>query len=897
MKQLTIFLIFSCLTLTLTAQVQLCLGSDTTICQGQTVQITNCNSGAVPGGGLYLNSPTNVPLGDDSWSGLINMGFTFSFYGVNYTQCVIGANGIVSFNPGNAGQNCPWNLPTNDQLASVNITGALNAAMVAYQDLDPTDPDSGPVQYQTMGTAPNRKFVVLYNGVTMFSCSGTCSYVGYIFYESTNVIEMFVGQKGSCPGWNNGLAIQGTERSDGNLAHCTSGRNNTVWNATQDGRRWTPTAPGNTANYVISQIPYVNINAPGGNMIWQNSLGQTFPYNNGVLNINSVLPGTTGYFLAGTSCGVSVGSVSDTTFITRVTVNANTTTTSDFCSGGSGTATATPLQGSAPFQYLWTPGGQTTQTAVNLITGNYQVLVTDANNCTKTVTITVPTLEAGFSGTSTDVSCPGGSDGTATVYMSPAQGTLTYNWFDANGQTTATATGLSAGLYHCKISSSVGCEDTVEVLVSEISPLIAQITNQSNVTCYTFSDGTAEVSVTGGTAPYTYSWNTVGGTSALNSVLPAGDHTVTITDANNCVVSVTTTISQPMPLMISSLTPDVVLCPDNSTTLTVQGTGGSTAYTYTWTENGMVIGTGSSIVVDPSNSGTTYCVELSEACGSPATDSCMTITFPTPIVPVFAPDVTWACQPGRFYFTNLSNNPQEIASVLLEYGDGEQELWTGSSDLIHEYTDPGTYNLTATVTSVYGCIYTADFPGIVTVIAKPEADFMISSNPTTIFETTVMIQDESSEGVISWKWESPGSIPSMSSSQNPIFDFPDGVIANYPIQLVVETPEGCVDTAERILVVNSDILFFAPNAFTPNEDEYNQTWKFFANGVDAYNFEVSIYNRWGEEIWKTTDVNGEWDGTYRGVLVPSGIYIWTARMKAVYSDDRIEYQGSIEVLR
>ncbi|TAF87430.1 MAG: hypothetical protein EAZ48_03590 [Flavobacteriia bacterium] len=85
--------------------VTLCLGQDATVCPGQAVIINNCNTGTTPGtaAGLYLNAPTNVQLSDDSWSGSVAIGFPFSFYGNTYSQCVIGSNGIVSFNLSNAG--------------------------------------------------------------------------------------------------------------------------------------------------------------------------------------------------------------------------------------------------------------------------------------------------------------------------------------------------------------------------------------------------------------------------------------------------------------------------------------------------------------------------------------------------------------------------------------------------------------------------------------------------------------------------------------------------------------------------------------------------------------------------------------------------------------------------
>ncbi len=89
--------------------VQVCLGDDVAICPGQTVRIVNCNP--AQSGGLVLTNPQVIPqLSDDQWSGVRNIGFTFNFYGNNHTQFIIGSNGVVSFNIGQANGFCPWGL-------------------------------------------------------------------------------------------------------------------------------------------------------------------------------------------------------------------------------------------------------------------------------------------------------------------------------------------------------------------------------------------------------------------------------------------------------------------------------------------------------------------------------------------------------------------------------------------------------------------------------------------------------------------------------------------------------------------------------------------------------------------------------------------------------------------
>lgn len=885
----------------LNAQVTLCLGQDATVCAGQTVQITNCSGGGpVLTNGITLDNATTIPqLPDDWYSALIPIGFTFNFYGTNYTQCVIGSNGLVSFNNGNANNSCPWSLVGMGTLPStVNLATTRNSAMLFYSDINPSQAPIGPIKYQTIGTAPNRKFVVLYESVNAFQCPNTCYYGALIFYETSNVIDMMIGQKPGCQAWNGGLAIQGLHNPAGTSATITPGRNNTVWNANQDGKRFTPTAPNNTSNYAVATVQYYTVTSTSNNSIqWASTSGATYPYNGGVLNLTTIPPGTTGYYLTATACNAAVGGVSDTSFITRQTVAGTATAQTDYCFGGVGSATVTPTQGSAPFSYLWSPGGQTTQTATNLVAGPYTVQITDALGCSANVNVNVPNTNATFSGTSTPVSCPGGSNGTATATMNPVLGTVSYNWFDAGGQTSQTAAGLAAGTYHCVVSSTTGCVDTVAVTVTEIPGMVATIIDQHDVTCNSANDGIIEVSVVNGTAPYTYSWSASASTGPRADDLYAGTHTVTITDANGCVITVTATIFEPARLKIVSITPDSTICPEASILLTVQGTGGSSAYTYTWKENGTIIGTGNAITVDPVNSGTVYCAELTEQCGSPSTDSCLTITFPVTIVPNYTADKPYSCLPGAFTFINNSNNKNEIDSVVVDFGNGVTQTFHGDTDLNYTYTEAGIYTMKVTVTSIYGCVTTSTFPGIANVIANPVADFTMSANPTTIFETEVKMQDKSSPGVVNWTWYAPGSNPNHSTYQNPTFHYPEGTVGTYEIRLIVETSQGCVDTVEHILSVVSDIIFYAPNAFTPDGDEFNQSWKFYVSGIDQYNFELLILDRWGEVIWETHDPNAAWDGTYNGVIVQNGTYIWIAHVKDLYTDLKKTFNGAINLLR
>jgi gliding motility-associated-like protein len=636
------------------------------------------------------------------------------------------------------------------------------------------------------------------------------------------------------------------------------------------------------------------------------------PGNPTTQTVNNVPPGTYTVTVGSSNNpanGQPVPSTTATVVVTNINASFSGASTNASCPmGHNGTATANhTVAGNPPgitATYLWNdPAGQTTKIATGLLPGTYTCQVTLSNGCTGTVTVTVGANPVAYSATSTVVSCPGGADGTATANMAPVVGTLSFAWNDPAAQTTQTATGLAAGSYTCTITSNIGCTGTANVTVTEIPGMITSMA-KTDVTCHAANNGSMSVTVTQGTPPYSYAWDHSASTSHIANDLYVGMSTVTVTDSHGCIVTDSETLAQPDALQITYVTPDQIICPEASTTISVTGAGGNgplnNNYTFTWKENGVVIGTGTSIVVDPVDSGTQYCVELTEACGSPSTDTCMMITFPTPLNPLYTPNKPYTCLPGvlEFYLDPASIDADDpIDSLIVEFGNGDEGVVYGNDTIRYTYTAAGIYTIDVTVISELGCMTTATYPGIANVIANPVADFTMSANPTTFFETVVKMQDKSSPSVVSWSWISNGSDPNTSTYQNPTFHFPEGIVATYTIQLAVETPEGCVDTVERILTVNSDIIFYAPNAFTPDGDEFNQTWKFFVSGIDEYDFELMIFDRWGEVIWETHDVNSSWDGTYNGMPVKEGTYTWVARVKDLYWDNLKVFNGAINLMK
>ena len=238
------------------------------------------------------------------------------------------------------------------------------------------------------------------------------------------------------------------------------------------------------------------------------------------------------------------------------------------CNGGNdGTATVvSPAGGTGGYTYSWSPGGQTTQTADSLSAGTYTCTISDANSCTlvasSVIIIDPSTLTATLA--STDITCNGANDGTATV-INPSGGTpfsglnpYTYSWNTTPVQTTQTATGLSAGTYTCTISdAAASCPLIVTAVITEPDLLQIDSTVFSHISCFGVDDGEIlSIDVLGGTSPFEYSVN--GSTHYSNMAYfngyGPGTYTVEVFDVNNCVGADIIIITEPDELVVDITT-------------------------------------------------------------------------------------------------------------------------------------------------------------------------------------------------------------------------------------------------------------------------------------------------------------------------------------------------------
>ena len=444
----------------------------------------------------------------------------------------------------------------------------------------------------------------------------------------------------------------------------------------------------------------------------------------------------------------------------------------------------------------------------------------------------------------------------------------------------------NAGWSTCNAGVGLG-PDTVFVVPGPPNIQTA-ISSFTEPLCYLDCDGTATVNPITGGPTYTYLWSN-GQTTQTAVNLCAGVYSVLVTDNNGCTGNSSVTINQPTQLIFDSLVGVDVTCNLNDGQIYIYGNDGTPTYDY------FIDGVQSNNDTILNLSGGNYLITLQDINGC-SIDSTIYIDSPTVILPSLTTDFTRLCIPGEFTFTNTSTPVANVVSSYITFGDG-LDTTILSNVVSHTYPNVGQWNVSLTVTSDYGCQYTQTYTNFVETSPLPTAQFIVTPNPTTMFETTVVVQDFSINNIVNWDWVAPGSSQGVSSLENPTLNYPDGETGEYMIYLTVTDDLGCTDTSSVKVIVLSDVLAYIPNAFTPDGDEHNQIWKYSFAGIETSGFSMYIYNRWGEMIWESHDVSGYWDGSYNGKIVPDGVYMWRADFDVLNDAERRVLNGSITVLR
>ncbi|MGZ4116285.1 MAG: PKD domain-containing protein [Bacteroidia bacterium] len=567
-------------------------------------------------------------------------------------------------------------------------------------------------------------------------------------------------------------------------------------------------------------------------------------------------------------------------------------------SGSNGTITVSGNGGTPAYTYSWSPVSSVLPSVSGLSAGTYTVHVTDQNSCTTSISIPVtqPTTLTSAIGSSTNVTCFNGTNGTATASVSG--GTIPYSYLWSNGQTGSTAVNLSAGSYTVTITDFNGCTSTNTVLITQPTQVITSA--GPNDTICLGSSGTLTATATGGAGGYYYAWQptlTINSGSLNVSPVTNTTYTVVAYDMNGCVGTSDTVSAIVYNLTAANINAVALvspICPGQTTTVSVLVTGSTGPLTYSW-NNGLGTSPGP-INVSPTVN-TTYIVSVTNSCGITVMDSVQIVISPPPTV-IFSSDSNIYCAPSivQFFDNSLTGNPVDpIHTWLWDFGDGTT---SGVSDPTHVYTSPGSYLVTLTVTTGNGCTSTSTSPLPINVFPYPVAAFSLNST-TLDLPYDDLVCTNLSVGASSYIWSfGDGGTSVLTNPTHPYT-----TVGSYPIMLIATNIYNCSDTAYSQVTTNTNVVF--PNAFTPNDNGpsggyYDITSLtndiFFPYASGVVDFKLQIFNRWGELIFETTDFKQGWDGYYHGELCQQDVYVWKAYVR-LNNGKKFNKTGDVTLLR
>ena len=321
--------------------------------------------------------------------------------------------------------------------------------------------------------------------------------------------------------------------------------------------------------------------------------------------------------------------------------------------------------------------------------------------------------------------------------------------------------------------------------------------------------------------------------------------------------------------------------------------GDGSGFNYTWSP---FIGLNNpkipNPIANPENT-TQYELTVTDNCGSPAVTQTIKITVNENPNVDFTLDKIDGCEPLKVIIYNNSTNAYRCE---LNYGTGEIIEACGTAEL--EYATEGEYDIQLTVTSKDGCTRSIKRENIVEVYPRPMASYIMEPQPTTVLFPEINFTNLSEGNIvdIEWSFASFGG----SDTSNPSFVFPDGDSATYPVRLLVTTDKGCVDDTIRQVTIGQEFVMFVPKAFSPNGDGLNETFTMGHTGVDANQFTLTVFDRWGKEVYRTQNKEEGWDGTnlQTGEPASEGLYVWKL-IVGDYSNDRKrhEYIGNLMLIR
>ncbi|MPM16304.1 hypothetical protein SDC9_62682 [bioreactor metagenome] len=470
--------------------------------------------------------------------------------------------------------------------------------------------------------------------------------------------------------------------------------------------------------------------------------------------------------------------------------------------------------------------------------------------------------------TTVDANC--GPNGSATVTASGGSGAYTYVWSTSPVQNTQTSTGLGAGTYYVTVSD--GTCSTIDT--AQIIDIGGPALTMSGLTDYCNQGlGTASVVATGGTGTYTYLWNTSATTSSISGLV-AGTYSVTVDDGGGCPSISSYTVGNVAGPVLSLVSSTPELYGTNNGTATVSTTGGTAPVIITWNTTPVQTGTNATGLTHG-----TYTVIATDASGcSDTLEVFIGLTTNTYLTVSTTPE---HCGHSDGSATVVVHNP--IGSYTVEWNTTPPQ----NSETITGLT-PGAYTVTMTdsIGTYTNVAYVSLAPG-------PNAAFSATPNPATVGGGPIQFINQTT-GASSWEWDFGDG--SFSTEQYPAHSF-EGV-GEYIVWLWAENNFGCRDSFALTIIINDIFTLYIPNAFSPNGDGRNDFFMPYGISVNTDYYEMRIYNRWGNLVFMTTDINTPWDGNIKGIVKKEktqDVYTYEIKLKDATNIIH-KYRGKVIVI-
>lgn len=562
------------------------------------------------------------------------------------------------------------------------------------------------------------------------------------------------------------------------------------------------------------------------------------------------------------------------------------------CSG-----TVTMLAGAGAQNYAWTASNATTVTNANTstptvaptTTTSFYLYGTNQFGCYGEDTVTLFVQAAPPASAGADVSiCLGDS-----TILNGSGGTG-YSWAGNNivsGQNTSTPTVNPVGTtdYEVTVTDVNGCtaKDTVTVTINAIPTINA---GPDAFICGTGTTLTA----TGG---QNYQWSPTTGLGSPNMATTTANPAATTTyvvvsqDVNGCESSDSLIVTVYPPLAVQVSTADSI-CPGGAAPISAQGSGGDGGnYTYSWSPTTGLSNPNAAMTSASPATTTSYVVTVSDQCGSPVATNTVVITvLPLPTLTV-TPDVYGGCAPLCVTFTGASN--PTAASWTYQFGDNST---SSSLNPNHCYSNVGTYDITFDVTDIYGCQNSISYPNMITVHPDPIPGFTATPEITSILNPNIIITPTCINGDTTYYWmDDAGDTEVMNLVQSFTWTYTD--TGGYWINQYVVNQYGCWAVDSEYVYIQPDYSFFAPNAFTPNGDGKNDIFYVYGEGIDNSKFEMYVFDRWGNLIFISNDINRGWDGSINyGPMGQIDTYVWEVKFTDIAGNAH-KYLGHVNLIR